>query len=217
MPSALSIPRAGRRRWRGPLIAAAVVTVAAAGYLYLQLAGRFTVAPEASAGSFYALAATDLHGSVVDLAAYTGTVVLVVNVASECGLAFQYPGLEALHRQYRDRGFAVLAFPSNDFWQEPGGTAEIERTCSLHDVSFPVFAKVGVRPGAGQSPVYSHLTRSGHSPLWNFAKYLVGRDGRVREFFGSLVTPGAPELHQAIRAALAAPVPGASGRATAAR
>jgi glutathione peroxidase len=205
MPPVFSILRGRAHRWRGLLVAGAVVAGATAGYLYLQLSGRFSVDARAGQPSFHSLGAEDLHGTPVAFSGYAGKVLLVVNVASECGLAFQYPGLEALHRQYRDEGFLVLAFPSNDFWQEPGGTAEIERTCSLHDVTFPVFAKVGVRPGAGQSPVYAHLTSTGHAPLWNFAKYLVGRDGRVREFFGSLVTPEAPELHAAIRAALAMP------------
>jgi glutathione peroxidase len=204
------------RARRPLLIAAAVVAGGAATLLYLELSGQTTVRT-AAAESFYDLAADDLHGTPVAFSHYAGQVLLVVNVASECGLAFQYPGLEALHRQYRHQGFSVLAFPSHDFWQEPGGAAEIARTCALHGVTFPVFAKVGVRPGAGQSPVYAHLTGTGRAPIWNFAKYLVGRDGRVRAFFGSLVTPGAPELHRAIRDALAAPGPAAPGRATTAR
>lgn len=214
MPPVFSILRARARQWRGLLVAAAVAAGASGIYLYLQLSGRFTVEPGRVERSFHTLAAQDLHGTAIAFSEYAGKVLLVVNVASECGLAFQYPGLEALHRQYRDQGFLVLAFPSNDFWQEPGGTSEIEQTCSLHDVTFPVFSKVSVRPGAGQSPVYAHLTSTGHAPLWNFAKYVVGRDGRVREFFGSLVTPESADLHQAIREALAEAAPAAPLSAT---
>jgi glutathione peroxidase len=140
----------------------------------------------------------------VPLASYKGQVVLVVNVASECSLASQYPGLDGLYRQYKDRGFVVLAFPSNDFWQEPNANENLQQVCDLRGVTFPVFAKSHVR-GSERSPVYSFLSTTGETPLWNFAKYLVGRDGHPRAFFGSLVTPDSPVLTDAIERALAEP------------
>ena len=155
-----------------------------------------------SAASLYDYTVPDLDGHEAPLAVYRGQVALVVNVASECGLAFQYPGLDALYKQYRDQGFVILAFPSNDFWQEPNADADIQKVCDTRGVTFPVFAKSHVR-GAGQSPVYAFLSATGETPLWNFAKFLVGRDGRPRAFFGSLVTPESPELLEAVQRALA--------------
>ena len=156
----------------------------------------------ASATSLYDYTVPDLDGHQAPLAVYRGQVALVVNVASECSLAVQYPGLDALYQQYRDQGFVILAFPSNDFWQEPNADADIQKVCDTRGVTFPVFAKSHVR-GAGQSPVYAFLTATGETPLWNFAKFLVGRDGRPRAFFGSLVTPESPELLAAVQRALA--------------
>ena len=106
----------------------------------------------------------------------------------------------------KDKGFAVLGFPSNDFGeQEPGTSEEIATFCKLtYDVSFPMFAKVVTKPGRDQSPIYKYLGATGHLPAWNFSKYLVGKDGRVRAFFPSEVTPNSPQLRNAIAKALAA-------------
>src|SRR5262249_43328297 len=106
----------------------------------------------------------------------------------------------------KDKGFAVLGFPSNDFGnQEPGTPESIAEFCKLtYDVTFPMFSKVTTKPGARQSPVYQFLGRSGHLPEWNFAKYVVGKDGKVVAFFPSEVTPESPELRSAIARALAA-------------
>ena len=155
-------------------------------------------------GSFYDMKTRTLLGAPADLAAYRGMVTLVVNVASYCGYTPQYKGLERLHRELKGEGFAVLGFPSNDFGeQEPGTGEEIATFCKrTYDVTFPMFAKVVTRPGAGQSPVYTYLGASGHLPAWNFAKYLVGRDGRVRAFFPSEVTPESPALRTAVADAL---------------
>jgi glutathione peroxidase len=128
-------------------------------------------------------------------------VALVVNVASECGLAFQYPGLDTLYTRYKHRGFVILAYPSNDFWQEPNDDAGIQKVCDARGVTFPVFGKGHIR-GGEQSAVYAFLSTTGETPAWNFAKYLVGRDGRVRAFFGSLVSPDDPQLIHAIERAL---------------
>jgi len=154
--------------------------------------------------NFYDLKTTTLLGKPADLADFKGKVTLVVNVASFCGYTPQYKGLEALHRDLKDKGFAVLGFPSNDFGeQEPGTATEIAEFCRLtYDVTFPMFAKV-VTKGAGQSPVYKLLGTSGHLPEWNFAKYLIGKDGRVIAFYPSDVTPESKQLRDAIAKALA--------------
>jgi glutathione peroxidase len=156
--------------------------------------------------SLYRLTTKTLEDQPADLTAYAGKVALVVNVASRCGYTPQYAGLEKLYRELRDRDFLILGFPSNDFGgQEPGTAQEIRRFCSLnYDVSFPLFDKVVTRAGPGQSPVYANLQKqSGELPGWNFAKYLVARDGRVVKFYPSQVTPEDPRLRQDIEAALA--------------
>jgi glutathione peroxidase len=184
------------------ILALAVVLglLAAAAVWRLSVVAPFKVS--ASATSLYDYTVQDLDGHDAPLAAYRGRVALVVNVASECSLAVQYPGLDALYQRYRDRGFVILAFPSNDFWQEPNADAEIQQVCDARGVTFPVFASSHVR-GSSRSPVYAFLGATGEAPLWNFAKFLVGRDGRPRAFFGSLVTPDHPQLLGAIERALA--------------
>jgi glutathione peroxidase len=154
--------------------------------------------------SFYDLKTTTLVGNKpADLGVYRGKVTLVVNVASYCGYTPQYKGLEALHRELKDKGFAVLGFPSNDFGeQEPDSAEQIATFCKLtYDVTFPMFAKVETA-GPNQSPVYRYLGTSGHLPAWNFAKYLIGKDGKVIAFFPSEVTPESRQLRTAINQAL---------------
>ncbi len=164
-----------------------------------------TYRPAAGEGSLYALKTKSLSGQPVDLAAYAGTVTLVVNVASKCGYTPQYDGLEALHRELAPRGFAVLGFPSNDFGgQEPGTAEDIQAFCrTTYGVTFPMFDKVVTKPGPDQSPIYTFLGQSGSLPQWNFSKYLVGRDGRVRAFYPSRTSPDDPALRAAIEDALA--------------
>jgi len=135
-------------------------------------------------------------GAETDLSAYAGQVLLIVNVASKCGLTPQYAGLEALFRKYKERGFAILGFPCNQFGgQEPGSAAEIETFCSTnYDVTFPVFAKIDVN-GAGTAPLYQKLKVEAPGLLgteaikWNFTKFLIGRDGKVAERFAPTTTP----------------------------
>lgn len=155
--------------------------------------------------SFYDLPAQTLAGKAGHLAQYKGTVSLVVNVASKCGYTPQYEGLEALQREMRAKGFNVLGFPSNDFGgQEPGSAQEIVTFCRLtYDVTFPMFEKVVTTKGAGQSPIYGFLGRSGHLPSWNFNKYVIDRHGRVVAFFEAPVTPDDPALRAVIAKALA--------------
>ena len=137
-----------------------------------------------------------LDGTSQPLAEFAGKVVLVVNVASKCGLTPQYAGLEALYRRYRDQGFVVLGFPCNQFAeQEPGSAEEIAQFCSLtYDVSFPMFGKIDVN-GADEHPLYTWLKRSAPGVMgtegikWNFTKFLIGRDGLVVERFAPTDEP----------------------------
>jgi glutathione peroxidase len=126
-----------------------------------------------------------LAGQPVELSKYQGKVLLVVNVASECGLTPQYEGLQALHRKFAGQGLAVLGFPANEFGaQEPGTNAAIANFCkSNYGVEFDMFAKVVV-DGSGQCPLYQFLTSKETSPFpgkitWNFEKFLIGRDGKI--------------------------------------
>jgi glutathione peroxidase len=129
---------------------------------------------------------TTLDGKSQTIKDYSGKVLLVVNVASRCGFTPQYTGLEALYRKYRERGFAVLGFPCNQFGhQEPGDSAEIQTFCSTsYEVSFPLFAKVDVN-GANAHPLYEYLKEQRPGILgteaikWNFTKFLVNRKGEV--------------------------------------
>jgi glutathione peroxidase len=163
-----------------------------------------TPTPEPTAMSFHELTTKTLDGKPADLSTYKGKVLLVVNTASECGLTPQYSGLEKLYDDYKAKGVVVLGFPSNDFGkQEPGTAAQIQEFCRAnYSIEFPMFEKV-VTSGAGQSPVYKFLTAKHDAPKWNFHKYLVGKDGQVKQSFGSKTEPLAPEILAAIDAELA--------------
>ncbi len=149
------------------------------------------------------LSARALDGSEVPLSAFGGKVLLIVNTASQCGFTPQYAGLQALYDEYKDRGFAVLGFPCNQFGQqEPGGEAEIGAFCERNfGVGFPMFAKVDVN-GPDTHPVYAWLKREAPGLLgsrsikWNFTKFLVDRDGRVVDRFAPTTKP--EQLRQAI-------------------
>ena len=140
--------------------------------------------------------ATTLDGKPMDLSAYRGKVLLVVNTASACGFTPQYKGLEELHRQYGQRGLAVLGFPCNQFGKQESGTEEeISEFCQVnYGVSFPMFAKVDVN-GDGAHPLFKHL--KGEKPgvlglesiKWNFTKFLVGRDGAVVKRYAPQTAP----------------------------
>lgn len=153
--------------------------------------------------------ATTLEGEPKNLSDYSGKVLLVVNVASQCGLTPHYRGLQALHEQLGPRGFEVLGFPCNDFGaQEPGSPQEIRTFCDTqYAVSFPLFSKVHVK-GPNQAPLFHYLTSQPSAPdgpgdiAWNFAKFVVGKDGALRARFAPTVEPQAPELVAAIEAAL---------------
>ncbi|MDG5801844.1 glutathione peroxidase [Streptomyces ossamyceticus] len=151
-----------------------------------------------------------LAGGSADLAQYAGKAVLVVNVASKCGLTPQYTGLEALQARYAEQGFTVLGVPCNQFLgQEPGSAEEIAEFCSAtYGVTFPMTEKVEVN-GEGRHALYErlvgHADAEGHSGdiRWNFEKFLIGRDGSVVARFSPQTEPEAPELVAAVEKAIA--------------
>ncbi len=159
--------------------------------------------------SVYDVPLKDIDGKDASLKEYQGKVMLIVNVASKCGKTPQYTQLEQLNQEFKKDGLAVLGFPSNDFGkQEPGTNAEIKEFCSTkYKVTFPMFDKIVVK-GPEQHPLY--LLLSGPtSPFpgdvkWNFGKFLIGKDGKILKRFEPGVKPDAPEVVDAIKAALAA-------------
>ena len=172
------------------------------GFLFLS-----TTLPAAS--TIHEFTLNSIDGQPAPLAQFKGKVVLIVNVASRCGFTPQYAGLEALYQKYKDRGLVILGFPANNFlWQEPGTNEEIKTFCSTkYKVTFPMFAKISVK-GKDKAPLYQFLTDKTANPStggevgWNFTKFLADRDGKVIARFASKVAPEAPELIQAVEAAL---------------
>lgn len=153
----------------------------------------------------------DIDGHDVNLADYKGKVVMIVNVASKCGLTPQYEKLEALYRKYQDQGFVILGFPANNFLgQEPGTNEEIKQFCSTkYNVTFPMFSKISVK-GDDIAPLYAWLTSEKTNPgfsgdiEWNFAKFLIGRDGTVKARFSSRTSPDDQSVTAAIEKELTA-------------
>ena len=161
--------------------------------------------------SIYDIPLKTLAGEETTLAEHKGKALLVVNVASKCGLTPQYAGLEELHERYADRGFTVLGFPCNQFLgQEPGTSDEIATFCSsTYGVTFPLFEKIEVKD-SGQHPLYAALTQQADDDgvagdvQWNFEKFLVAPDGEVVHRFRPKVLPEDPKLVEAVEAALPA-------------
>ncbi|MEW1547564.1 glutathione peroxidase [Streptomyces tsukubensis] len=155
--------------------------------------------------TLYDIPLRTLNGDPTSLAAHRGSVVLVVNVASKCGLTPQYAGLERLQKEYAERGFTVVGVPCNQFGgQEPGSAEEIGVFCSAtYGVTFPMLEKADVN-GAGRHPLYTELTRTADAEgaagdvQWNFEKFLIGPDGTVAGRFRPRTEPDAPELVAAI-------------------
>jgi glutathione peroxidase len=164
-----------------------------------------TMTTAQTATSLYDLQTTTLTGKAAPLSAFKGKVTLVVNTASQCGFTPQYTGLQKLHDELKGKGFSVLGFPSNDFGgQEPGAAEEIATFCQRnYGVTFPMFSKLVTKAGPEQSPIYAYLGKTGNLPQWNFSKYVIGKDGMVKAFFPSKVTPEDPQLRKAIEDALA--------------
>jgi glutathione peroxidase len=164
---------------------------------------------DAQARSIYDVELPRLDGQPTRLSEYEGKVVLAVNVASKCGFTPQYAGLQAVNERYANRGFVVLGFPCNQFFnQEPGDAEKIQEFCSInYGVTFPLFAKLDVK-GGHQHPLYEILSEAADDSgkagnvKWNFEKFLVGRDGRVVRRFRSKVTPEDPQLIAAIESQL---------------
>jgi glutathione peroxidase len=161
------------------------------------------------AGSIHEIAVKDIDGKDTSLKAYQGKVLLVVNVASQCGLTPQYKALESVAERYKDKGLVVLGFPCNQFGgQEPGSNDEIKQFCSSkYNVTFPLFDKIDVN-GPKRHPLYVALAGK-ESPYpgdikWNFNKFLIGRDGKILKRFEPRTVPDAPEVLAAIEAAVAA-------------
>lgn len=177
--------------------------------------------------SVYHIPVQDIQGQAIDLEQYHGQVLLIVNVASKCGLTPQYEGLEALYQAKKDQGLTILGFPANNFLeQEPGTNEEIQQFCSLNfDVKFPLFAKISVA-GEDKHPLYQTLIqaqpeRIGEGPwwkdlveygltpneppevLWNFEKFLVSKTGDVVARFAPDITADDPRLIDAINQELA--------------
>jgi glutathione peroxidase len=162
-----------------------------------------------TAGSVHDIAVKDIDGKETTLKAYKGDVVLIVNVASKCGLTPQYSALESIYEKYKDKKFTILAFPCNQFaGQEPGSNQEIKQFCSSkYSVTFPLFDKIDVN-GPNRHPLYVALAGP-DSPYpgdikWNFGKFLIGRDGKILKRFEPKTTPDSQEVTSAIEAALAA-------------
>lgn len=159
-----------------------------------------------------------LEGEDVDLSQYHGQVVLIVNTASKCGLTKQYEGLQGLHKEYAEKGLAVLGFPANNFGQqEPGTDEQIEEFCEQnYGVEFDMFSKVSVK-GEDICPLYAFLTGEETNPgfdgpiRWNFEKFLISREGKVVARFAPRTAPDAEEVIAAIQAELAKPVPAGVG------
>ncbi len=148
------------------------------------------------AQTFYDFSATSLQGKEINMDAYKGKVVLVVNTASKCGLTPQYEGLENLYKEYKDRGLVILGFPCNQFaGQEPGDEKSISEGCLInYGVTFPMFSKIDVN-GNDAHPIYKYLKSElkgglfGSSIKWNFAKFLIDRDGKPYKRYSPTTSP----------------------------
>ena len=163
-----------------------------------------TLAAAMTCSTLLAHKVPDILGQPHDLCAHAGKVVLVVNVASQCGYTPQYKGLQALHERYKSRGLVILGFPANDFGQqEPGTNAEIAEFCDrTYAVKFDMLGKTSVAPGG--SAFFDGLAQaSGERPKWNFHKYLIGRDGKVAGQYSSMTRPDDPALLKTLEQQLA--------------
>jgi len=166
-------------------------------------------AEEQMMNNIYDFTMEDISGNEVELEGYKGKVILIVNTASKCGFTYQYEGLEKLYETYKDSGLVILGFPANNFLkQEPGSDEEIATFCRLnYGVTFLMFSKISVK-GKDIHPLYEYLTSKesdhefGGKISWNFNKFLISRDGKIINRFGSKVKPGSDEIINAIEDAL---------------
>ena len=169
----------------------------------------FSMFLTAGTASIYDFEMMDIDGKKIPLTQFKNKVVMIVNVASKCGLTPQYKGLQAIYNKYREKGFVILGFPANNFrQQEPGSNAEIKEFCSVnYGVQFPMFSKISVL-GEDIHPLYRFLTAKETNPefagdiRWNFDKFLVGKNGALLSRFHPKIKPEAPELIKAIETAI---------------
>lgn len=186
-----------------------VIAVAGAAVLGMMPAGVLSQSKAKAPQTVHDFTVKDIDGRSVKLNRYKGKVLLIVNVASRCGNTPQYAGLQGLYEKYGKQGLVVLGFPANDFGaQEPGTEAEIKQFCTAnYKVTFPMFSKIVVK-GDGQAPLYRYLTSKDTNPSfggdieWNFAKFLIGRDGRPIGRFSARTQPTDPSVIEAIERAL---------------
>lgn len=191
------------------LVAVGAAGLVAAAYKYGFIFNPSPSEPVKEKG-MYEFTMKDIDGNDVSLEKYKGNVVMLVNVASRCGLTPQYEGLQAIYDKYKDRGFTVLGFPANNFMsQEPGTEAEIKEFCSLnYNVGFPMFSKISVK-GTDQHPLYRFLTHPETNPgfdgdiTWNFEKFLADREGKIIARFSPRTVPTDAEVIEKLEAALA--------------
>ena len=176
--------------------------------LILPLLGTITTDEPDKAEGVYGYTMNDIDGNEVSLKKFEGKVLLIVNVASECGYTPQYEGLENIYETYQNQGLEILGFPANDFGnQEPGTNKEIKQFCRVKKgATFPMFGKIHVK-GKQQAPLFEHLTTTDNPDFtgeikWNFEKFLISRDGRLLHRFRSPVKPESKELTAAIENAL---------------
>ena len=176
----------------------------------VMLLGMALGAMAFAASSVYDFTLNSIDGAPTPLASFKGKVVLLVNVASQCGYTPQYAGLEKLYETYKDKGFVIVGVPANNFGgQEPGTNEEIKTFCSrTYNVTFPMMSKVSVK-GSDKTPLYQYLTDSSTNPKsggeiqWNFTKFLIDKKGKIAARFESGVTPDSAEVVKAIESALA--------------
>lgn len=173
----------------------------------LIVSGLLSATANAAVKTFHDFDVKNLDGAVQKLSTYKGKVLLIVNTASECGYTPQYKDLQALHEMYSSKGFSVLGFPSNDFGgQEPGGPAEIKKTCELYRVKFPLFEKNPVS-GSKIQPLYQWLVEQSKDKAkvsWNFEKFIIGKDGKLVGRYKSAIKPLSKEITAEIETALKA-------------
>lgn len=195
---------------KSKIVFAALALICAAG-LFVALSSR--ASDKSTSGekmdSIHSFKLKDIDGKDTSLSQYKGKVVMLVNVASKCGLTPQYEGLQRVYDKYKDRGFVILGFPANNFGaQEPGTNEEIKSFCSLkYNVTFPIFSKISVK-GDDIHPLYKFLTDKETNPeyagdiKWNFNKFLVDKNGKVIARFEPKVTPESEQVVAAIEKAL---------------
>ena len=180
------------------IIVAAVAAMATQNFAGEPAGASASASHSVAVANYLTIPFNTITGDSTNLTAYKGKVVLVVNVASQCGNTPQYAALEALYRKYKNRGFVILGFPANNFGQqEPGTNEEILTFCKTnYDVTFPMMSKISVA-GPDQHPLYTYLTKESALPgkiTWNFGKFLLDRNGVVIARFDPKTKPDNPEL-----------------------